>query len=215
MKKIFHIIAAVVLMASCNRKQVPQATLPTIANPCDDAIQAILDSVQNVEPTYIYDVITEAGLTDTVRIVDSTSCNQIKIQALEIVSKYNSIIKERDFYKALSQSQAKKIVNNYNINSKNKNSQIGDGNVDQNSKSGTNQNGNNNEAVIKPKNSATGEGSSVDNSKKGLNWWWILLCGYLLCHVIHKILIPLAMRFVPFANVVRTVSAFFIKLKFW
>jgi len=220
-----------ILTIGCSRKVAPTISLPTEQNPCDKAIKAVLDSVQSVDPVFIYDVITEAGVTDTVVRIDSTSCQQIKLMALDIVAKYNTAIKERDFYKALAQSQAKKITNNTYINSNNKKSQIGDGNVQQDSKSGTNQsgtgnvnqevkkgpaqNGNDNVAAVKPKGSATGAGASAENNKKGSSWWAWLLVGYLGCHVIHKIIIPAAMQFIPFANLVKTIGGFLIKFKFW
>ena len=220
-----------ILTIGCSRKVAPTISLPTEQNPCDKAIKAVLDSVQSVDPVFIYDVITEAGVTDTVVRIDSTSCQQIKLMALDIVAKYNTAIKERDFYKALAQSQSKKITNNTYINSNNKKSQIGDGNVQQDSKSGTNQsgtgnvnqevkkgpaqNGNDNVAAVKPKGSATGAGASAENNKKGSSWWAWLLVGYLGCHVIHKIIIPAAMQFIPFANMVKTIGGFLIKLKFW
>lgn len=185
--KISHKFYIILLLfaVSCSRKAVP--SIPSVSNPCDDIIQELLDSVQNVEPTYIYDVLP--GETDTICIIDSSNCNYYKIAALEMAGKYNATIKERDFYKALAQRQAKKIINNTYINSKNKNSQVGDGNqasksgtnqsgtgnVNQEAKKGPAQNGNDNEAVFKPNKSATGEGSSVDNSKKGSPWPWILL----------------------------------------
>lgn len=204
-----------ILTTGCSRKIAPTISLPSEKTPCDDAIQALLDSVQSVEPTYIYDFIVEKGQTDTVCIIDSSNCNYFKTAALELASKYNLAIKERDYYKALAQSQAKKIINNNYINSKNKNTQIGDGNVQQEKNKGPAVNGNENVTPVKPKGSAIGPGSSVDNSKKGLNWWWILFAGYLLCHVIHKILIPAAMRFIPFANIAHQSTRFIKNFKFW
>ncbi len=98
--------------------------------------------------------------------------------------------------------------------SKSGTNQSGAGNVNQEVKKGPAQNGNDNEATIKPKKSATGAGSSVDNGKR-IGWFWIFVSGYLFCHVIHKIIIPAAMRFIPFANLVKTVGGLLLKLKFW
>ena len=214
-----------ILTVGCSRKAVP--AIPSISNPCDDIIQSLLDSVQNVEPTYIYDVLPGETVTDTIRIVDSSNCNYYKIAALEIARKYNTTVKEREFYKALAESQAKKIINNTYINSKNKNSQVGDGN--QESKSGTNQsgtgnvnqeakkgpaqNGNDNEAVFKPNKSATGEGSSVDNSKKGSIWPWILV-GMMSWFIIQNVLWNAAKKYIPGFLPVSVLSKLIGKIKF-
>lgn len=165
---------SVAALMSCNRN-IPHVTLPTELTPCDDAIQAILDSVQNVEPIYIYDVITEAGVTDTICIVDSVSCNQIKLMALEIAGKYNTVIKERDYYKFLAQSNAKKIINNNYINSKNKNTQIGDGNVSQDKAKGPATVGDGNVTPVKPKQTQIGDGNKQDNRKVNNFWLGVLV----------------------------------------
>lgn len=229
--KLFILVMLGIMTIGCSRKAVP--AIPFGKTPCDSLIQSLIDSIEQVEPVHITETIYKDGVAtiDTLCIVDSSDCNYYKLAALEIAGKYNTAVKERDFYKALSQSQAKKIVNNTYINSKNKNSQIGDGNIQQDSKSGTNQsgtgnvnqevkkgpaqNGNDNVAAVKPKGSATGAGASTENNKKGSSWWAWLLVGYLGCHVIHKIIIPAAMRFIPFANLVKTVGGLLLKLKFW
>lgn len=234
-KLLFILVMLGIMTIGCSRKAVPAIPIPTEQNPCDNEIKALVDKIKKAEDEKAAafaktDSNKNKGIKDTVCIVDSSDCNYYKLAALEIAGKYNTAVKERDFYKALSQSQAKKIVNNTYINSKNKNSQIGDGNVQQDSKTGTNQsgagnvnqevkkgpaqNGNDNEAVIKPKKSATGAGASVDNVKK-IGWFWIFVAGYLFCHVLHKIIIPAAMRVIPFANLVKTVGGLFLKLKFW
>lgn len=207
------LLAAMILMCctSCNRN-IPHATLPTDKNPCDEAIQAILDSVESVEPTYIYDVITEAGVTDTVISIDSASCQQVKLMALDVVSKYNTLIKERDYFKALAQARAKKIVNNINLNSKNKNTQIGDANVSQQKNKGPAVVGDGNVTTVKLKQSAVGDGNKLDNSKKGVGWFWIFVGGYLFCHVLHKIIIPALMGTNPFTAAIskfKTISTIF------
>lgn len=221
--KLIILVVLGIMAAGCSRKAVP--AIPSVSNPCDKEIQALLDSVQNVEPTYIYDVLP--GEIDTVSITDSSDCNYFKIAALEIAGKYNTAVKERDYYKALAQSHAKKIINNTFINSKNKNSQVGDGN--QASKSGTNQsgtgnvnqdvkkgpaqNGNDNEAVFKPKKSATGEGSSVDNSKKGSIWPWILV-GMMSWFIIQNFIWNAAKKYIPGFLPVSFLTKIIGKIKF-
>lgn len=221
--KLIILVVLGIMAAGCSRKAVP--AIPSVSNPCDDIIQALLDSVQNVEPTYIYDVLP--GETDTICIVDSSNCNYYKITALDIAGKYNSAVKERDYYKALAQSQAKKIINNTYINSKNKNSQVGDGNqeskrgtnqsgtgnVNQEIKKGPAQNGNDNESVIKPKKSATGEGSSVDNSKNGSIWPWILV-GMMSWFIIQNVLWNAAKKYIPGFLPVSVLSKLIGKIKF-
>lgn len=218
--KLFILGLLGILAIGCSRKSAPTISLPTEQNPCDKAIKAVLDSVQSVDPVFIYDVITEAGVTDTVVRIDSTSCQQIKLMALDIVAKYNTVIKEREFYKALAQSQAKKIINN--INSGNKNSQIGDNNNTQKSKSapnqngeanvaqetgkGVNQNGEGNDGTFKPKDSQVGDGNDMDRSKKSVGWFWIFVGGYLFCHVLHKIIIPGLMGANPFTSAISKIK---------
>jgi len=204
-----------ILTIGCSRKVAPTILLPTEQNPCDKAIKAVLDSVQSVDPVFIYDVITEAGVTDTVVRIDSTSCQQIKLMALDIVAKYNTAIKEREFYKALAQSQAKKIINNNYVNSKNKNTQIGDANVQQIKPKATAVVGDGNVITVKPKQSAIGDGNKLDNSKKGTSWIWIFIAGNLCWLIIQNLLYPILMRFIPFANLTSNIGKGLLKLKFW
>ena len=205
-----------ILATGCSRKSAPTISLPTDQNPCDDRIQVLLDSISDVNLVYVTDTIYKDGVatTDTVCIVDSSNCNYYKITALEIAAKYNSAIKERDFYKALAQSQAKKITNNYNINSNNKKSQIGDGNVQLNKPKGPAIVGDGNVTPVKPKQSAIGDGNTLDNRKKGSVWPWILVgaSGWI---IIQNLLWPLAMRFIPFANLTSNIGKALLKLKFW
>jgi len=214
--KLFILGLLGILAIGCSRKVAPTISLPTEKNPCNDKIQALLDSITEVEPVYIYETVYENGIekTDTIRITDTSNCNYYKVAALDMAKKYNTAIQERDFYKTLAQTQAKKIINNTYINSKNKNSQVGDGNqasksgtnqsgtgnVNQEAKKGPAQNGNDNEAVFKPNKSATGEGSSVDNSKKGSIWPWIMV-GAASWIIIQNLLWPLAKNYIPFANI--------------
>jgi len=221
-----------ILATGCSRKSAPTISLPTEQNPCDDRINALIDSISDVNLVYVTETIYKDGVTttDTVCIVDSSNCNYYKITALEIAAKYNSAIKERDFYKALAQSQAKKITNNTYINSNNKKSQIGYGNNTQKSKSapnqngeaniaqetgkGVNQNGEGNDGTFKAKDSQVGDGNDMDRSKKGSVWPWILVgaSGWI---IIQNLLWPLAMRFIPFANLTSNIGKALLKLKFW
>jgi len=199
-KLLFILVLLGILTIGCSRKVAPTISLPTEQNPCDDRINALIDSISGVNLVYVTETIYKDGepIIDTICITDSSNCNYYKITALEIAAKYNSAIKERDFYKALTQSQAKKITNNYNINSNNKKSQIGDGNINQEKNKGPAVNGNQNVIPVKPKQSAIGDGNKLDNSKKGVGWFWLILVGYLGCHVIHKIAIPALMGTNPF-----------------
>lgn len=210
--KLFYILVLMgILTVGCSPKTVPTITLPTEKTPCDEAIQALLDSVSAVDPVVISETVYKDGTTDTICVIDSSNCNYYKITALEIAAKYNSAIKERDFYKSLSQSQAKKIINNTYINSKNKNSQIGDGNINQEKNKGPAVNGNQNVIPVKPKQSAIGDGNKLDNSKKGVGWFWIFVAGYMFCHLLHKIIIPTIMGTNPFtagiSRIKRAISA--------
>lgn len=215
--KLFFILVLLGILAiGCSRKVAPTVSLPTEQDPCDTRINELIDSISDVNLVYVTETIYKDGVatTDTVCIVDSSNCNYYKITALEIAAKYNSAIKERDFYKALAQSQAKKITNNYNINSNNKKSQIGDGNVQQNKPKGPAIVGDGNVTPVKPKQSAIGDGNTLDNRKKGSVWPWILVgaSGWI---IIQNLLWPLAMRFIPFANLTSNIGKALLKLKFW
>jgi len=215
--KLFYILVLLGILATgCSRKSAPTISLPTEQNPCDDRINALIDSISDVNLVYVTETIYKDGepIIDTICITDSSNCNYYKITALEIAAKYNSAIKERDFYKALTQSQAKKITNNYNINSNNKKSQIGDGNVQQNKPKGPAIVGDGNVTPVKPKQSAIGDGNTLDNRKKGSVWPWILVgaSGWI---IIQNVIWPLAMRFIPFANLTSNIGKALLKLKFW
>lgn len=205
MRKLIFILS-VLLFASCG-KQIQSTQTPSVKNPCDDVIQAILDSIQNVEPTYIYDVITEAGVTDTICIVDSVSCNQIKLMALEIAGKYNTIIKERDYYKLLAQSNARKIINNNYINSKNKNTQIGDENVSQDKAKGPATVGDGNVTPVKPKQTQIGDGNKQDNRKVN-NFWLGVLVAFGTLFVLKNALNFVKMYFPVSAPIISMIQKF-------
>lgn len=196
MKNILFLLTAI-LLVSCSHKQTPQITIPTTYDKCDSAIQQILDSIKAVKPKVITRTVSVSNIKvvkDT--IVDSSECNYYKVQALELAQKLHTANKETEYFKSLAQSRAKKIINN--INSGNKNTQIGDGNVQQNKPKGPAIVGDGNVTPVKPKQSAIGDGNKLDNSKKGVGWFWLMLVGYLGCHVIHKIAIPALMGTNPF-----------------
>lgn len=212
--KLFYILVLMGILATgCSRKSAPNIVLPTEQNPCDSTIKALIDSISDVNLVYVTETIYKDGdpIIDTICITDSSNCNYYKITALEIAAKYNSVIKERDFYKAMANSQAKKIINNNYVNSKNKNTQIGDGNINQEKNKGPAVNGNQNVIPVKPKQSAIGDGNKLDNSKKGVGWFWIFVAGYMFCHLLHKIIIPTIMGTNPFtagiSRIKRAISA--------
>jgi hypothetical protein len=111
-KLLFILVMLGIMTIGCSRKAVP--AIPSGKTPCDSLIQSLIDSIEDVEPVFITETIYKDGepIIDTICITDSSNCNYYKITALEIAAKYNSAIKERDFYKAMAQSQAKKIINN-------------------------------------------------------------------------------------------------------
>ena len=212
MKNKIFIISAI-LLVSCSRKQVPQVTIPTKTDKCDSTIQALIDSIQEVEPIVISEIIYKDGVADTVRIIDSSNCNYYKVQALELLAKLHTANKETEYYKVLAHSRAKKIVNN--INSGNKNTQIGDANTQQIKPKATAVIGNDNVTTVKPKQSAVGDGNDLDNSKKGTSWIWVFIAGNLCWIILQNLLYPLAMRFIPFANLTSNIGKALLKLKFW
>lgn len=214
-KLLFILVMLGIMTIGCSRKAVP--AIPSGKTPCDSLIQSLIDSIEDVEPVFITETIYKDGepIIDTICITDSSNCNYYKITALEIAAKYNSAIKERDFYKAMANSQAKKIINNNYVNSKNKNTQIGDGNINQEKNKGPAVNGNQNVIPVKPKQSAIGDGNKLDNSKKGVGWFWIFIAGNLCWLIMQNLLYPILMRFIPFANLSANIGKALLKLKFW
>lgn len=213
--KLFILGLLGILVIGCSRKTAPAIVLPTEQNPCDSTIKALIDSISDVNLVYVTETIYKDGepIIDTICITDSSNCNYYKITALEIAAKYNSAIKERDFYKSIANSQAKKIINNNYVNSKNKNTQIGDGNINQEKNKGPAVNGNQNVIPIKPKQSAIGDGNKLDNSKKEVGWFWIFIAGYMFCHLLHKIIIPKIMGTNPFTAGLSRIKRAFSALK--
>jgi hypothetical protein len=214
MKNILLIITAI-LLVSCSRKQTPQITTPTAYDKCDSAIQQILDSVKAVKPKTIIKTVTVPGFRPTNKLIsDTLDCNQYKVQLLELASKLHTANKETEYYKALAQSKPpRKVINN--INSGNKNTQIGDANVQQIKPKATAVVGDGNVTTVKPKQSAIGDGNDLDNSKKGSNWFWIFVAGNLSWLIIQNLLYPILMRFIPFANLTSNIGKGLLKLKFW
>jgi len=214
-KLLFILVMLGIMTIGCSRKAVP--AIPSGKTPCDSLIQSLIDSIEDVEPVFITETIYKDGepIIDTICITDSSNCNYYKITALEIAAKYNSAIKERDFYKAMANSQAKKIINNNYVNSKNKNTQIGDANVQQIKPKATAVVGDGNVITVKPKQSAIGDGNKLDNSKKGVGWFWIFIAGNLCWLIIQNLLYPILMRFIPFANLTSNIGKGLLKLKFW
>jgi hypothetical protein len=214
MKNILFIITAI-LLVSCSRKQVPQIATPTTYDKCDSAIQQILDSVKAVKTKTIIKTVTVPGFRPTNKLIsDTLDCNQYKVQLLELASKLHTANKETEYYKALAQSKPpRKVINN--INSGNKNTQIGDANVQQIKPKATAVVGEGNVTTIKPKQSAIGDGNDLDNSKKGSSWFWIFVAGNLSWLIIQNLLYPILMRFIPFANLTSNIGKALLKLKFW
>ena len=214
-KLLFISVMLGIMTIGCSRKAVP--AIPSGKTPCDSLIQSLIDSIEDVEPVFITETIYKDGepIIDTICITDSSNCNYYKITALEIAAKYNSAIKERDFYKAMANSQAKKIINNNYVNSKNKNTQIGDANTQQIKPKATAVVGDGNVITVKPKQSAIGDGNKLDNSKKGVGWFWIFIAGNLCWLIIQNLLYPILMRFIPFANLTSNIGKALLKLKFW
>jgi hypothetical protein len=110
--------------------------------------------------------------------------------------------------------QRKSSIIHY-INSKNKNTQIGDANTQQIKPKATAVIGNDNVTTVKPKQSAVGDGNDLDNSKKGTSWIWVFIAGNLCWIITQNLLYPLAMRFIPFANLTSNIGKGLLKLKFW
>ena len=214
-KLLFILVMLGIMTIGCSRKAVP--AIPSGKTPCDSLIQSLIDSISDVNLVYVTETIYKDGepIIDTICITDSSNCNYYKITALEIAAKYNSAIKERDFYKAMANSQAKKIINNNYVNSKNKNTQIGDANVQQIKPKATAVVGDGNVITVKPKQSAIGDGNKLDNSKKGVGWFWIFIAGNLCWLIIQNLLYPILMRFIPFANLTSNIGKALLKLKFW
>ena len=193
----------------CSRKAVPTISMPPVKidNTCDSIIQALIDSIRAVTPVQyeleqnfddnIPTIIVEHEVVDT-----NDVCKKYKLSALEMAKKYNDIgqqlqqsKKEAEFYKALAQIQARKIINNYNSN--NKNTQIGDANISQNSKKGDNQSGEGN-INQDSKNGPNQNGNDNTMTTKKNNWWWIFLCGMLFMFLIQNVGFRILKTYFPF-----------------
>ena len=209
MRNIFILVMLGTLAVGCSRKSAPTIQIPTLKNPCDSTIQALIDSISKGMPV----PIIETNTVDTICLIDSSNCDYYKLSALQIAGKYNSAIKERDFYKFLAKKNAKKIINNNYTNSNNKNSQVGDNNNNQKSKSapnqngkdnvlqdtdkGVNQNGEGNDGTFKPKDSQVGDGNTQTNN---YDFWK----GFFTCFAL----------IVAYFSLRRTVKSYFPFLKF-
>jgi len=205
--KLVYIVALLLLTIGCSRKAVP--TIPSVKTPCDSLIQSLLDSIQSEQPVIVSETIYKDGISDTICIVDSSDCSYYKIQALEIAGQYNQAIKERDYYKALSTSQARKITTNININSNNKRSQIGDDNISQAKVKGPAIVGDGNNTQVKPKAPVIiGDGNTVTEIKFN-KWPWILVgaMGIITIQLAWKV----GKNYIPGVNIAGVLS----KFKFW
>lgn len=65
-------------------------------------------------------------------------------------------------------------------------------------------------SITAKKGSIIGNDNTMTTKKN--NWWWIFLAGYLFCHVLHKILIPMIKGLNPFIGVTSRVASLFNKL---
>lgn len=208
--KLIILVVLGIMAAGCSRKAVP-----AISNECDSTIQALIHKIEVQKQSYKPEQPKLAPMrviSDTVCVTDD--CSFYQVEALQIAAKYNTAIKERDYYKELAEKRGpRKVVNNINVNSKNKDTQIGDANVKQEAKKGPAQNGDGNEAVFKPNKSATGEGSSVDNSKKGSIWPWILV-GMMSWFIIQNFIWNAAKKYIPGFLPVSFLTKIIGKIKF-
>jgi len=217
MKKLMFLLLIGLFAMSCSRKSIPNNPIPTQDNACDSVIQELIDSIKNKKPIIKY--IAKPGSSyfkrDTIVTVDTSECDVVKQQALDIAKKYNQALKEVEFYKKLSESNAKKIINNNYTNSNNKNSQIGDNNNTQKSKSapnqngqgnlaqetdkGVNQNGQGNDGTYKPKDSQVGDGNTQTNNYdfwKGFFTCFLIFVVYFFSKYILKSYFPF-LKFLP------------------
>ncbi len=165
MKNVIIILSCLAFLSCGKNIQSTQMPAVIVDNNCDSIIQSLIDSIRASAPVQsdFDDMFIDVPIVEVEQIVIDTNnvCNYYKITALEMAQKFNDVAqrlklseKETQYYKALASSRAKKIVNNYTVNSKNKNTQIGDQNVQQNKPKGPAQNG---------------EGNVSQQSKKGEN----------------------------------------------
>lgn len=185
--KLLYLVALLCAIG-CSRKAAPAISLPPTEknNCCADKIQALLDSVKNA--THKADTsgsdfdfnLNDETKTNKTNIDTGDACSYYKIAALQMSKDLNDAQqkldisqKETEYYKALAQSRAKKIVNNYNSN--NKNTNIGDGNVNQDKVKGPANVGDGNVNPYKPKQSQIGDGNKQDNRTKDRFWLGVLV----------------------------------------
>lgn len=201
MKNTLFIVMAI-LLVSCSRKHIPQSATPApvvvVHTDCDSLIKASLESIA-LNPDFgdadVQIIELSQKLSDTQ--TELTQCST------QIAMKPTTV----DVIPPCPPSRIK-IKNSFNEETKLKNSmQIKDATIDGLTLENVALRGKlkqSNDSITKlvaRKGGVIGDGNTVDNSKKGVGWFWIFVGGYLFCHVLHKLIIPAAMRFIPFADV--------------
>lgn len=200
MKQIKILVFVLIAISSCSKKSLPQN--PQLSNPCDSLITSLTDSIKKVKPKVITKILPGKNIIknviDTIQISDTSDCTYYQLKALEIAAKYNTAIKEVSYYKSLSESRAKKIVNTVNINSNNDNRKKKSDNIDNSIDNKKSNVGDGNS--FKPKGSATGDGNKIDNSKK-LGWFWIFMAGALSWFIIQNVVLRVLKTYFPFLRI--------------
>lgn len=216
---LYVILAMVAMSTGCSRKAVPTISVPvSVNNSCDSIIQALIDSIRTASPVQsdFDDMFIDVPIVEVEQVVIDTSnvCNYYKITALEIAQQLNGTIqklksseKEAEYYKALASSRAKKIVNNYTVNSKNKNTQIGDDNVQQIKPKGPAVSGEGNVTAVKPKQSAIGDGNKLDN-RSGDRLWLGVLLAFGTLFILKNVLNLIKMYFPVSAPIISMIQKF-------
>lgn len=206
--KLIFILAS--LLVSCSRKHIPQSVSPApvvvVHTDCDSLIKSSLESLSLDSDKCDADAqIVELSqkLSDTQ--VELTQCStQLAMKPTETI-----VVQPCPPTRI-------KIKNSFNEETKLKNSmQIKDATIDGLTlenvalRGKLKQSNDSISKMVAKKGGVIGDGNTVDNSKKGVGWFWIFVGGYLFCHVLHKLIIPAAMRFIPFANIATKLKTVF------
>lgn len=211
MKNKIIILALFAISAiSCSRKQVPQTVTPApvvvVHTDCDSLIEAALESIA-LNPDF--------GDADAQIVGLSERLSETQVQLAECSTQLAMKPTTADVIQPCPPSRIK-IKNSFNEETKLKNSmQIKDATIDGLTlenvalRGKLKQSNDSISKLIAKKGSAIGNNNDLDNSKKGVGWFWIFVGGYLFCHVLHKLIIPAAMRFIPFANLGTKIKSVF------
>lgn len=215
--RIYIFIVAIISLSACNRKSVPEKTeIPqesiVVHSDCDSLIQSAVDSIKKYSS-----VKSPGGKSDcsgaislVSKVTKKLNESEKRVKQLEEQIKNTPTVAPVQVFKG-------KIKHSFNDIQRNSNNQTEINNLKNSLQLKDSviatieaENLMLNSRIKALKGSAVGDGNTIKNSK--MSWWWIFLAGYLFCHVLHKILIPMIKGLNPFIGVTSRVASLFNKL---